>query len=93
MYKLGLYQGTAYIAVDLRVAMATGLEVHEACTMGDFDSLEEYLRSGKYDVNMKDPEWQNRSPLHWACAKGGYNIDGSLVATTRRCCGQAYWRL
>ena len=54
--------------------MAMGLEMHEACTVGDLDSLEEYLRSGKYDVNMKDPEWQNRTPLHWACAKGFFFI-------------------
>lgn len=47
-----------------------GTEVHEACSMGDVDALEEYINSGKYDVNMKDPEWQDRTPLHWACAKG-----------------------
>ncbi|KAK2154990.1 hypothetical protein LSH36_251g00009 [Paralvinella palmiformis] len=50
----------------------TGLELHEACTLGDYDALEEYMKSGKYEnyINMKDPEWQNRTPIHWACSKG-----------------------
>ena len=47
-----------------------GLELHEACSIGDRDSLEDYLSTGKYDPDMKDPEWKNRTPLHWACAKG-----------------------
>lgn len=50
--------------------MATGLEMHDAASTGDFDSLEEYLKSGKIDVNFKDEEWNNRTALHWACAKG-----------------------
>ncbi|XP_074640786.1 ankyrin repeat domain-containing protein 66-like [Tubulanus polymorphus] len=47
-----------------------GLVLHEAATLGDYDSLEEYLSSGKYDVNLKDAEWGFRTPLHWACTKG-----------------------
>ena len=47
-----------------------GLEVHEACTLGDRESLEDHLQSGKFDVNLRDAEWGNRTPLHWACAKG-----------------------
>ncbi|CAH1775626.1 unnamed protein product [Owenia fusiformis] len=50
--------------------MASGLELHEAAAIGDCDSLEEYLMVGKYDVNLKDVEWGNRTPLHWACTKG-----------------------
>ena len=50
--------------------MSAGLEMHEAAATGDSDSLEEYLRSGKFDVNLKDEEWNNRTALHWACAKG-----------------------
>lgn len=50
--------------------MAAGLEIHEAAASGDYDSLEEYLKSGKFDVNLKDEEWNNRTALHWACAKG-----------------------
>ena len=47
-----------------------GLELHEACTLGDYDTLEDYLKSGKFDVNYRDPEWQNKAPLHWACGRG-----------------------
>ncbi|KAK3612665.1 hypothetical protein CHS0354_042192 [Potamilus streckersoni] len=50
--------------------MAGGLEIHEAASTGDYDSLEEYLRSGKFDVNLKDDEWGKRTALHWAAAKG-----------------------
>ena len=47
-----------------------GLEMHEAACMGDYDSLEDLINSGKYDVNQKDPDWKNKTPLHWACTKG-----------------------
>ncbi|KAH3696850.1 ankyrin repeat domain-containing protein 66-like [Dreissena polymorpha] len=50
--------------------MSQGLEIHDAASTGDFDSLEEYLKSGKFDVNMRDEEWGSRTALHWACAKG-----------------------
>lgn len=47
-----------------------GIELHEAASMGEYDVLQDLLKSGKYDVNLRDPEWQNRTPLHWACTKG-----------------------
>jgi ankyrin repeat protein len=53
----------------------SGLEIHEAASTGDFDSLEEYLRSGKFDVNLPDVEWGNRTALHWACAKGKFDVN------------------
>ena len=46
-------------------------ELHEVCANGDVDLLEEMLKSGKYDhINYKDPDWEDRSPLHWCCIKG-----------------------
>lgn len=48
----------------------SGLELHEAASTGDMDSLEEYIKSEKFDVNLKDPEWKNKTPLHWAAEKG-----------------------
>ncbi|XP_070557137.1 ankyrin repeat domain-containing protein 66-like [Ptychodera flava] len=45
-------------------------ELHEAASMGDSDLLEELIDSQKYDVNQKDAEWSNRTPLHWAAIKG-----------------------
>ena len=50
--------------------MTSGLELHEASSVGDYDTLEDYLKSGKYDVNLQDPEWKNKTPLHWAAARG-----------------------
>ena len=50
--------------------MTSGLELHEASSMGDYDALEDYLKSGKYDVNLQDPEWKNKTPLHWAAGRG-----------------------
>ena len=47
-----------------------GYEMHEAASTNDYDTLEEFLKTGKYDVNMRDPEWKNRAPLHWACQRG-----------------------
>lgn len=47
-----------------------GLEIHEAAATGDYDSLEEYLKNSKIDVNLKDVEWDERTALHWACMKG-----------------------
>jgi hypothetical protein len=47
-----------------------GLELHEAASVGDQDSLEQYMRSGKYDVNLRDVEWGSRTALHWASTKG-----------------------
>jgi len=63
--------------------MAAGLEIHDAASTGDYDSLEEYLRSGKFDVNMKDEEWNNRTALHWACAKGMPTYCCDLLFTYR----------
>lgn len=48
----------------------TGLELHEAASLGDYDALEEHLKTGKFDVNQKDADCSNRTPLHWACQKG-----------------------
>lgn len=47
-----------------------GFEMHEACTLGDFDTLEDLVLSKRFDINLKDPEWQDKTPLHWACTKG-----------------------
>ncbi|XP_076441367.1 ankyrin repeat domain-containing protein 66-like [Babylonia areolata] len=48
----------------------TGLEIHDAASTGDYDSLEELIKTGKYDLNLKDVDSGNRTALHWACQKG-----------------------
>lgn len=45
-------------------------ELHEAVAVGDYDLAEEILRSGRCDPNHKDVDWHDRTPLHWAAAKG-----------------------
>ncbi|KAL8562306.1 hypothetical protein ACOMHN_037262 [Nucella lapillus] len=47
-----------------------GLELHDAASTGDYDAMEEYVKSGKYDVNLKDLDMGNRTALHWASQKG-----------------------
>ena len=53
-----------------RCRMTSGLELHEAASVGDYDTLEELIFSKKIDINLKDPEWRERTALHWACSKG-----------------------
>ncbi|XP_038057826.1 ankyrin repeat domain-containing protein 66-like isoform X1 [Patiria miniata] len=45
-------------------------EVHEAAAAGDSEQILNLLNLGKYDVNQKDAEWHDRTPLHWAAIKG-----------------------
>ena len=52
------------------MASILGLEVHEAASTGDYDALEEFVSSGKYDLNLADEDWGNKTALHWACQRG-----------------------
>lgn len=45
-------------------------ELHEAVALGDYDLVDEILRTGRCDPNHKDVDWHDRTPLHWAAAKG-----------------------
>jgi len=55
------------------MANYAGLELHEACASGDTDAVEECIKSG-IDVNIKDTDWNDRTPLHWAAMKGHGDI-------------------
>lgn len=46
------------------------LEIHEAASSGDYDALQEIIKCGKFDVNLGDIDWGDKTPLHWACQKG-----------------------
>lgn len=48
----------------------TMTELHEAVALGDYDLVDEILRTGRCDPNHKDVDWHDRTPLHWAAAKG-----------------------
>lgn len=45
-------------------------ELHEAVAVGDYDWVKEILKAGRCDPNQKDVDWHDRTPLHWAAAKG-----------------------
>ena len=62
-----------------------GLELHDAASTGDYDALEEYIRTGKYDLNLKDIDAGNRTALHWACQKG-QSATWSVQGAPKPCC-------
>ncbi|XP_048362698.1 LOW QUALITY PROTEIN: ankyrin repeat domain-containing protein 66 [Sphaerodactylus townsendi] len=45
-------------------------ELHQAAASGNCDLVDEILRKGQCDPNGQDPDWNDRTPLHWAAIKG-----------------------
>nr|XP_039271498.1 ankyrin repeat domain-containing protein 66-like isoform X2 [Styela clava]XP_039271499.1 ankyrin repeat domain-containing protein 66-like isoform X2 [Styela clava] len=55
-------------------------ELHEICAGGDVDKLDEILKSGRYEfLNYKDPDWGDRTPLHWCSLKGKGDMVRRLI--------------
>ncbi|XP_030411151.1 ankyrin repeat domain-containing protein 66 isoform X3 [Gopherus evgoodei] len=61
-------------------------ELHEAVALGDYDLVNELLKKGLCDVNYKDTDWNDRTPLHWAAAKGQSEMVKLLVQHGARLC-------
>ncbi|NXC40345.1 ANR66 protein, partial [Penelope pileata] len=61
-------------------------ELHEAVASGDYDLVEEILRTGRCDPNHKDVDWSDRTPLHWAAAKGHSAMLRLLASRGARLC-------
>ena len=45
-------------------------ELHQAAAAGDCDLVEELLKNNQCDPNQRDLDWNHKTPLHWAAAKG-----------------------
>lgn len=45
-------------------------ELHQAAASGDVDLVEEMLKQNLYDPNQRDVDWNSKTPLHWAAARG-----------------------
>lgn len=56
-------------------------ELHAVCAAGDSDLLLEMISSGKYDsfIDYKDPDWDDRTPLHWCCIRGRGDMVRALL--------------
>ncbi|NXT76309.1 ANR66 protein, partial [Zapornia atra] len=61
-------------------------ELHEAVASGDYDLVDEILRTGRCDPNHKDVDWHDKTPLHWAAAKGQSELVKLLVNHGARHC-------
>ncbi|KAL2306949.1 hypothetical protein Nmel_004898 [Mimus melanotis] len=61
-------------------------ELHEAVAVGDYDLVKKILKAGHCDPNQKDADWHDRTPLHWAAAKGRSDLVRLLVDHGARPC-------
>ncbi|NWW67429.1 ANR66 protein, partial [Ifrita kowaldi] len=61
-------------------------ELHEAVAVGDYDLVKKILKAGHCDPNQKDVDWHDRTPLHWAAAKGRSDLVRLLVDHGARHC-------
>ncbi|XP_064809315.1 ankyrin repeat domain-containing protein 66 [Oncorhynchus masou masou] len=61
-------------------------ELHQAAAAGDFDLVEEILNKKKCNPNHRDIDWNYKTPLHWAAAKGQTETVRILVEHGARAC-------
>ncbi|XP_077416279.1 ankyrin repeat domain-containing protein 66 isoform X2 [Vanacampus margaritifer] len=61
-------------------------ELHQAAAAGDCDQVQEILRCKKCDPNLRDVDWGNKTPLHWAAAKGDVETARLLIEHGARPC-------
>ncbi|XP_056152284.1 ankyrin repeat domain-containing protein 66 [Lampris incognitus] len=61
-------------------------ELHQAAATGDIDLAEELLRKNECDPNQRDIDWNCKTPLHWAAAKGHVQMVRVLIENGARAC-------
>ncbi|XP_034714087.1 ankyrin repeat domain-containing protein 66 [Etheostoma cragini] len=61
-------------------------ELHQAAAAGDFDEVEEILRQKECNPNQRDVDWNYKTPLHWAAAKGHTETVRILIEHGARPC-------
>lgn len=63
-------------------------ELHEVCAAANHEALSDMMIAGKHDNNIdyKDPDWDERAPLHWCAIRGkimlhSHTISAQLIRT------------
>ncbi|XP_063173728.1 ankyrin repeat domain-containing protein 66 [Candoia aspera] len=85
--RTGLFEALLNPWIRLsRLAKGSMTELHEVVALGKYNLVEELLKSGLADLNGKDADWSDRTPLHWAAANGHSKIVKLLVEHGARLC-------
>ncbi|XP_067100045.1 ankyrin repeat domain-containing protein 66 [Osmerus mordax] len=64
-------------------------ELHQASASGDFELVLDILRKNLCDPNQRDIDWNGKTPLHWAAAKGQTETARILIENGARPCLRA----
>ncbi|XP_013012086.1 ankyrin repeat domain-containing protein 66 [Cavia porcellus] len=66
--------------------MSDMTRLHQAVAVGDYGAVKWILKKGLCDPNHKDPDWNDRTPLHWAAIRGHMEVLHLLLEHGARPC-------